>query len=328
MDKWRLWMVDLNRLKVFYQVYRSSGVSKAAKQLHISQPAVSQHLRKLEQEIGVILFTRVHKKLIPTGAGQQLYQGVENFFEQLPEKLEELRYPMDIPHGLLKIGAPYEFGREYLPTICHGYRMNYSDVTFRVRLGEPVPTLDLLEKGEIDFAVIDSVLATNFFGTKTDFYSIDPLIDEEVILICSREYYEKHVNGDHSFENLQKLDFISDEHDSSYLQHWFGHHYDQQRVDVKVAMMVENHQASLHCVRLGMGLTVTSHHLVWEDIRQGNVIPVTTEVKNAKNTISLIQLQDKKPTVTEKSFHTFLKKEMKSDVMLKRFHAERVGNCS
>lgn len=313
--------IDLNRLKVFYQVYRCAGVSKAAEKLHISQPAVSQQIRKIEREVGVTLFTRVHKKLIPTFAGHQLYDSVEGFFSQLPGRIEMLRYPSETPFGMVRIGAPYEFGKEYLPTICHGYRQNYPEVTFGVRVGEAGPTLELLKEGEIDFAVIDLVLATSYLGTTTGFYSIDPLIDEEIILVCSKEYYDNHLAGGDNFSRLRGLDFISDEHENSYLKHWFSHHYDQNKIDFKVVMMVESHRASLNCVRLGMGLTVTSRHLVWEDLKQGSMVAIDTPVENATNTISLIQLQDKKPTVTEKSFHVFLKQEMQSVTMQKRFRA-------
>ena len=311
--------VDLNRLRIFYHVYRLDGVSLAAEKCNLSQPAVSQHLKKLEKELGVILFTRVHKKLIPTSAGRQLFTMVEPFIGELSTNLESLRYPLDLPHGMLRIGAPYEFGREYLLTICHDYRKLYPDVKFSVRLGEPIPTLDLLKKGALDFAVIDLVLARNYLGANADFYSIAPLIDEELVLICSDTYYDQYIQGDHSLSILQSLDYISDEHDSLYLQHWFAHHFGQQNLEIKVVMMVESHQASLHCVRLGMGLTVTSHHLVWQDIKAGKIVAINTTNQNAKNTISLIQLQDKKPTITEKSFHLYLTEQMQSEEMRRRF---------
>lgn len=312
---------DLNRLRIFYNIYRLNSVSNAARKLNLSQPAVSQHLKKLEKELKVPLFTRIHKKLVPTSAGRQLYDTIEPFLTGLPDILQGLRYPADTPYGLVRIGVPYEFGRAYLPDICHSFRVKYPEVRFSIRLGEPLSLLKLLHEGEIDFAVIDLVLATmQLMGGSADFYSIDSMIDEELTLICSREYYDKEIHGDHSYENLIEKEFISDEHDDMFLKHWFLHHFKKRNIRPNVVLTVESHQANLRCVKLGMGLTTTSSHMVWKEIRSGLIVPITTGTPNAINTISLVELQDRIPTITEKTFHTHIMESMQHDTMLRRFN--------
>lgn len=312
---------DLNRLRIFYHVYTKNSVSEAARKLNLSQPAVSQHLQKLEKELKVQLFTRIHKKLVPTAAGRQLYETIEPFLTALPDILQGLRYPADTPYGLLRLGAPYEFGRAYLPDICNAFRQKHPEVRFSIRLGEPLSLLKLLKEGEIDFAVIDMVLATmQMMGGGADFYSIDPLIDEELTLICSREYYDREIDGNHSLGNLLEKEFISDEHDDMFLRHWFLHHFKKSDIRPNVVLMVESHQANLRCVKLGMGLTTTSSHMVWREITAGSIVPITTDTPNAINTISLVELQDKIPTITEKTFHSHIKKSMQEDSMLRRFN--------
>lgn len=312
---------DLNRLRIFYHIYRLNSVSDAARKLNLSQPAVSQHLKKLEKELKVPLFIRIHKKLVPTSAGKQLHDTIEPFLTDLPEILQRLRYPADTPFGLVRIGAPYEFGRAYLPDICHAFREKYPEVRFSIRLGEPLSLLKLLHDGEIDFAVIDLVLAiVQLMGGTADLYNIDSMIDEELILICSREYYDKEIKGDHSFNNLIEKEFISDEHDDMFLKHWFLHHFKKRNIRPNVVLTVESHQANLRCVNLGMGLTTTSSHMVWQEIRSGQIVPITTDTPNAINTISLVELQDRIPTITEKTFHTHIMKSMQHDTMLRRFN--------
>lgn len=309
----------LNRLEIFYTVYSCSSVSKAAEQLHLSQPAVSQQIKKLEQEIEVLLFTRLHKRLIPTAAAIRLYDEVAPFLMGLDERINQLKIPSEKPYGLLRLGSPYEFGREYLPVICHRYRQTYPEVEFSIELGETVPLLNRLDQGNIEIGIIDLVLATGHLGNSADYYSITPLVDEELVMVCSAEYYEKFKEEFNDYDTLRKLDYISDEHESMYLKHWFSYHYDQPNTKFRVVMVVESHQACLNCVRLGMGLTLTSYHLVWNDVSDGSMVVIKTGRKNSINTMALSQLQDKKPTVTERSFCSFLLKEMKDDTMKKRF---------
>lgn len=311
--------IGLNRLEIFYTVFTCNSVSRAAGQLNLSQPAVSQQIKKLEQEIGVLLFTRLHKRLIPTAAAIRLQEEIAPFFDGLDEKIRLLKKPSDKPYGLLRLGSPYEFGREYLPIICHHYRQVYPDVEFSVQLDETVPLLQALDQGHIDIGIIDLVLATGHLGSSTDYYSITPLADEELVMVCSAAYYEQHKSAIERYEELQKLDFISDEHESMYIKHWFAHHYDKTNTSFRVVMMVESHQACLHCVRLGMGLALTCYHLVYRDIQNGSMVVINTERKNVINTMALSQLQDKKPTVTEKSFCSFLLKEMEKEEMRIRF---------
>lgn len=312
---------DLNRLRIFFHVYTCNSVSEAAREMNLSQPAVSQHLQKLEKELKVQLFTRIHKKLIPTSAGRQLHATLEPFLSGLPDILQRLRFPADTPYGLVRIGAPYEFGRAYLPDICHAFRLKFPEVRFNIRLGEPLSLLKLLQNGDIDFAVIDLVLATmQAMGGSTDLYSVKPLIDEELTLICSEEYYNREVMGDHSYEFLIEKEFVSDEHDDMFLKHWFFHHFKKSNLRPNVVLTVESHQACLRCVKLGMGLTTTSSHMVWKEIAAGSIVAVTTDTQNAINTISLVELQDKVPTITEKTFRGHIRQAMRQDSMLRRFN--------
>lgn len=85
-------------------------------------------------------------------------------------------------------------------------------------------------------------------------------------------------------------------------------------------LTVESHQACLRCVKLGMGLTTTSSHMVWQEIVAGSIVAITTGTPNAINTISLVELQDKIPTITEKTFRTHIVRAMQQDGMLRRFN--------
>jgi DNA-binding transcriptional LysR family regulator len=84
-------------------------------------------------------------------------------------------------------------------------------------------------------------------------------------------------------------------------------------------MTVESHQAVISGVIQGMGIGVVASHLVLEEIKHGRVVPITTNKKEVINHISLVQLQDKIPTLTEKTFQSHLKKEILSTDVLKNF---------
>jgi len=310
---------DFNRLKVFYYIYSLKSIAAAARQLHISQPAVSQHLKKLEAEINTSLFVRLHKRMVPTSASERLFQVVEPFMVELQDGLKNIRQEPGKIGGLLRIGSPFEFGTVYLPKICFGFRKKYPAVTFNLKLGEPAPLLSLLSGGKLDFAILDLYLTQSELFGKTGLYSIELLIKEKLILVCSKEYYKKVGVEELSFENLITKEFISEEKDATTLKHWFKHHFNKTASSLNVVMTVDNHHNVISCIKLGMGLGVTASHLVWNEVKRGSIVPITTRKKDVINRMSMVQFQDKKPTLAEKTFITFLKKWIQETEVLNRF---------
>ncbi|MBU8911878.1 MAG: LysR family transcriptional regulator [Desulfobacterales bacterium] len=308
---------DLNKLRVFYHVYLLQSINMAAKNLHLTQPGVSQHIKKLELEIKTPLFVRCHKKIIPTRAADKLFDMVKPFMETLGSEIKNISKPMDHPYGLLRIGAPLEFGKTYFPAICQTFRKKYNQVTFKIRLEEPGQLLDMLNRGSLDFVVIDYFSAKDQFFGKPEQYKIDPLAEETFVLAGSKEYFENTMKKNISFETLISMDFITDEHEPFILKHWFWHYFKKSISNFNIIMAIESHQALLNCVRLGMGLAITADHLIWNEIETGKIIPIFPTKEKVINEISFVQLKGKKPTLTEEMFQTFFKKQIKIKESLK-----------
>ncbi|SHJ19712.1 DNA-binding transcriptional regulator, LysR family [Malonomonas rubra DSM 5091] len=310
---------DFNRLKVFYYIYTENSIVAASRLLHLTQPAVSQQLQKLESELQTRLFIRLHKKLVPTEAAQRLFALVQPFVDSLQDGLEDIAQPLDRPAGLLRIGAPREFGKEYLPFLGHSFRQSYPEVRFRFSFDENVPLLEMLKNGDLDFVLVDVFMSKGQFVETPHLFNIDPLVDEELILACSKDYYQREIQRDHSFANLVAKDYISDEDELMFLNHWFRHHFKKVPAKLNLVMTTDSHEALISGIRLGMGLGQTSTHLVYEELTCGEIVPITTSKKNALSWTSLVQLQDKVPSLTEKTFITHLKQGIRQEEVMKRF---------
>ncbi|MCK5826742.1 MAG: LysR family transcriptional regulator [Desulfuromusa sp.] len=310
---------DFNRLKVFYHIYSLNSIVATANALHLSQPAISQQLQKLEGELKVPLFTRLHKKLVPTAAGERLFNLVEPFIEKLQDEIPYIRQPLDRPAGMLRIGAPREFGKEYLPRFCHEFRQLYPDVMFKLKFKEAIPLLTMIREGILDYALVDVYFKQGELPSFSDIFSVAPLLKEEMILVCSQDYYQQNIAGDHSFKNLLSKEYITDEDDPSILSLWFKHNFHKIAENLNIVMTLDSHEALISALKLGMGLGVATAHLVWDEIQRGEVVPITTLRANMVNMISLVQLQDKVPTLTEKTFRDFMIARMQKAEILQRF---------
>ena len=312
-------LLDVNRLKFFYYIYSQNSIVAAARSLHLTPPAVSQQLQKLEAEIQATLFVRLHKKLVPTEAAKRLFALVQPFMDSLQEEIENVRLPLDRPAGLLRIGAPREFGKEYLPPLSNSFRQKYPEVRFSFWFDETAPLLDMLKNGDLDFVLVDVLTPKSPFLDTPHMFNIAPLINEELILACSQSYYQKEIRGDHSFASLSTKEYISDEDELMILNYWYRHHFKKAVTKLNVIMSTNSHESLISGIRLGMGLGMTSVHFVYEELINGTIISIDTAKKNVKCWISLVQLQDKVPTLAEKIFITHLKCGMQDAEILKRF---------
>jgi DNA-binding transcriptional LysR family regulator len=145
--------VSLQRLEGFYWVARTGGYAKAARAFPypITQPAVHQQVKKLEGELGVVLFERVGKEQMQLSAsGARLYEFVAPFFEGLPAVLRSVRggdYA-----GVLRILSAPMFVRRLLPAWLERLRAERPSIEVELREMAP-PEIDLLRRGEVDLLV-------------------------------------------------------------------------------------------------------------------------------------------------------------------------------
>ncbi len=310
---------DLNRTKVFYYIFDTQSVALAAKELNITASAVSQALAKLEAELRTPLFTRLHRKLVPTAAGEQLFNIVAPFIGDLEEGIVRILREKEVPSGLLRIGSPIEFGKSYFPRTFAAFRKSYPEVVFYMTLGDPSQIFPMISSGALDFGLVDIFLTRDQVFGDLGQYSIEPLIEEDVVLACSKEYYDQEINGDHSFENLVKKEFISYQKTSLTLLNWFKHHFNRYSIELNRVMTVDSHQAVINGIRHHLGMGVIARYIVSQDIDQGKIIPVSTEQKDVINKIALVQLQDKVPSLTERTFTRFLIKDIRDSGMSVRY---------
>ena len=149
-------MVNLELYKVFYAVARCGSLTKAAEELYISQPAVSQAIKQLETQLGGQLFVRTHKgmELSETG-GKQIFKTVEQalrLFEEAENKYAELK---DTATGVLRICASDTVSTHFLLPYIKKYHEKYPDVNLVLINGTSRETAEMLKTDKADIGFVN-----------------------------------------------------------------------------------------------------------------------------------------------------------------------------
>ncbi|MFA5658854.1 MAG: LysR family transcriptional regulator [Oscillospiraceae bacterium] len=148
--------VSLEHYRVFYYAAKLKSVTLASERLYISQPAVSQSLKQLEQSLGCALFFRTPKGVRLTPEGEVLFgyigQGIDMIMSG-ERKLEEM---LNLEKGEIRIGASDMTLRFYLLPFLEKFHKSYPDIKISVSNAPTPETMAFLKAGRIDFGIVSA----------------------------------------------------------------------------------------------------------------------------------------------------------------------------
>lgn len=280
--------LNLNQVRIFECVYRTKSMTAAARELHLTQSGVSQHIRAFEDILGVKLFDRINQRVVPTTSAATLYSNCKASLAGLEEAFSELQSEKNQLSGRVHIGVPTEFGYNVVIPLVAKFGEKYPGVRFHFRLGYGAEMNDLLLRGDIDFAFIDEFVMDKKVKTTA-------VYDETLELCAVPEYLKKAgTSGTQDrkfFEELRYVDFSKDE---QILRRWFKHHFGDDAWKLRLRSTIEDSQGIARLVLAGVGAGIMAGHQVRKLEKDGVKLQVFKGKGSAlKNTISIAQLKER-----------------------------------
>ena len=164
------------RLKVFHTVANKLSFTKAAAELFITQPAVTKHIKELEQQLNVQLFMRNGNSILLTAAGKILYQYAERIFQTYTELETELAQLSNMEAGTVHIGASTTVAQTILPKILALFKKTYPAITFTFIQGNTDIITQLVLSEKVDIAIVEGAAHYSQIA-----YS--PFAKDEIVLV-------------------------------------------------------------------------------------------------------------------------------------------------
>lgn len=199
---------NLEYYKIFYYVVKSGSITLAAKQLSVSQPAVSQSIRQLEQIVGVSLLKRNTKGVKLTKEGELLYSYVEKGYEQIETGVDKLKKMMNMELGEIRIGASDMTLKYFLLPYLERFHDLYPGIKVMVTNAPTPETITILEGGKIDFGVV----STPFH--QEEGIEVFPVKQIEDVFVAGRKFLP-YKNRMLDFKDLEQLPLICLEKNTS-----------------------------------------------------------------------------------------------------------------
>lgn len=279
------------RLKVFHTVASRLSFTKASEELHISQPAVTKHIKEIEIQLATKLFDRKGTSIQLTQSGKILYEYAEkirNIYRDLEFEISQIHQQHK---GKLIIGASTTVAQYILPEILAKFNAYYKDIKIELLTGNTETISSLLKDEKIDLGIIEGESQSSYFDYKT-------FKPDEIVLAAKSDHSLAHKTL--QIKDLYQLNLIFREQGSGTLE------FIQNRLKEKDINISELNTV----IQLGSSESIKNYLLHSDCMAFLSISTILNELKN--NVLTVIDIKN---FSIERDFHFILPKGEQSELI-------------
>jgi len=254
------------RLQVFHTVARLLSFTKAADELHMTQPAVTFQVRQLEEQFNTRLFDRTHNRISLTDAGHRVFDSAGKIFQLYAEMDNSVRELTGDISGVLILGASTTIAEYMLPVLLGDFKEKFPDVVIRLKVANTDGIVSQVENNMIDLGVVEAPVSNkNLVVEKCR-------MDELVLIVPpTHELASKQVV---SLAEVTKYPFICREEGSGTREVMIEsmHAAGINNADLSVSMELGSLEAIKGAVEAGMGVSVLSSATIEKELKLGSLV--------------------------------------------------------
>lgn len=291
---------NLSSYRIFYTVANTGNISKAAKELYISQPAISKSIQKLEESVGCKLFSRSSRGVVLTDEGKLLYEHVSEAFETLTMGEEKLKRSIELGVGHLKIGVSSTLCKYLLLPYLKEFIRQNPRISISISCQSTNDTLKLLEDNKIDIGLIGK--PENLKNIHFDF-----LEEIEDIFVAAKDYLRnlkaRGIQKDHILQSstLMLLD------KNNMTRQYIDDYLQENQIIIKDSIDISDMDLLIDFARIGVGVACVIKNFVREDLENGTLMEIPLGFPIHKREVGFAYKTTTKPSKSLAEFIHFYK---------------------
>ena len=273
--------ISLRQIEIFLHVVETGYLTQVAKDLNLSQSAISMSIKELENIIGRKLFDRISKKLILNEVGRSFYNTVKPIYKKLEDIENEFKNVEDKGH--IRVGASTTIIDYLIPLVVCDYMKTYPNVKIELKEGNTQHIVDLVKKGAIDIGFIE--------GNVDDSEIIKEVVgQDELVIVTANEEIDK--NREYDLSELANYKWVLREKGSGTRENFFNCIKDK---DVKLNIFLElGHTESIKSLLVSKNpLSCISRLAVHTELENGTLFEVKVKGFKCKRNFYAIYHKDK-----------------------------------
>lgn len=286
-------LIDSRQLNAFATLAKTGSFTVAAKELYLSQSAVSHSIKALEQDVGCLLFDRVGKKVIMTQAGEQLLTHTAKILREMEVARSSLRQLGRWGKSRLRVGASITACQYILPSALNAFQAKYPDCQVSVHPGDTIHSVGELRLNHIDLAI-------GLEPPPSEQVEFEPLFEDELQFLVG-PLHPWASRGEVVREEIPRQNVII-YNKSSYTFRMIESYFRQEEMVLNTGLELGSVEAIKELVKLNLGISILAPWVARDAIRDRTVIPFSLGRRKLKRRWGILRNQARRPGLPEETF--------------------------
>lgn len=250
-------------LQVFVTVVEKENFSRAAEELHMTQPAVSQYIRTLENNIGTRLLERSNKYVRLNQVGEIVYHHAKEILGLYTKMQTLVDDVTNVANGPISIGASYTFGEYVLPHIIAKLQQTYPDIQPTVTIGNTTDIASLVDTHQLDVGIVEG-----HFNDQE--LLVEEFAEDQMVVVASPKHVLGEKKGFIDIIDLEKETWIVREKGSG-TREATEKMYGQLGIIPAKLMSFGSTQPIKESVEAGLGISLMSKWAIQKELKNGDL---------------------------------------------------------
>jgi len=287
---------NLSSYYIFYTVAKAGNISKAAKELYISQPAISKSIQKLEESLNCKLFTRSSRGVLLTDEGEILYDHVREAFTSLNEGERKLKESIDLGIGKIKIGVSSTLCKYILLPYLEEFVHQNPHINISIQCQSTNETLKLLDENQIDIGLIGKPSGNRNL-------TFDFIEEIEDVFVANKDYLKnlkaRNISEDEILTkgNLILLD------SNNMTRQYIDHYLKDQEIEISESIEISSLDLVIEFAKIGLGVSAVIKQFVQKELEDETLVEIPLKVPMYKRQVGFAYKPHKTKT---KALATFI----------------------
>lgn len=279
--------INLDLYRIFYEVAKIGSISAATNVLFISQPAITFQIKKLEDKLGIDLFTRTKHGVVLTDEGKILFEYVEKGIENIVNGENAISNLKNLDSGVIRIGASTTVCKHIVMPYLEKFHELYPKIDIKIINDLTTNLLKELKNGNLD------ILFLNMPMNENKDLKIIPLVYVQDIFVGNKKYYEL-TNGKVSLKNLDSFPLIFQKLPSN-TRTYLNNYLKDNNVELKPQLEVVSYNLIMDLVKSGFGIGYATKEFIKSELENNILYEIEVTPKVPKRFIGIVTMNKKTP---------------------------------
>ena len=287
--------LDSRQLHAFSALARRGSFTLAAKDLFLTQSAVSHAIKALEDDVGCRLLDRVGRRVLLTQAGEQFLRHTEKILREMEAARAGLETLTKWGHGRLRVGASTTACQHILPTVLREFRQSYPKCIIRIEPGDHDQQLDLLRSGHIDLALLLEPPSQS----QTEFTFVPLFHDELRFIVAPLHPWAKL--GRAPRESIESETLVLYNKTSQTFR-LVSEYFREEKIALSNFIELGSMEAIKELVKIGIGAGILAPWIARGELESGSLVSLPLGARKLRRRWGVAHLRGRRLALAEETF--------------------------